>query len=93
MPLMFCSQSILMKYIRKYYIVLALLLIGLCASCSSMSMRMPVHRKKRHCDCPTFSENFISKPPIGFGYTTLKSGAEQMGNTDMLADSFTNEKT
>ena len=29
----------------------------LLAACSDKGVRMPRHRKKVHCDCPTFSEN------------------------------------
>lgn len=33
----------------------------LTASCSDKGVRMPRHRKKVHCDCPTFSELTIKK--------------------------------
>ena len=31
-----------------------LFLLSLAASCSDKGVRMPKHRKRRHCDCPTF---------------------------------------
>lgn len=33
----------------------ALLLAAMFASCSSKGVRMPKHRMRRHCNCPTFS--------------------------------------
>ena len=32
-----------------------LFLLSLLASCSDKGVHMPKHRKRRHCDCPTFS--------------------------------------
>ena len=39
----------------KIYCV-AVLLLGVCAGCSPKGVSMPRHRKHRHCDCPTFSQ-------------------------------------
>lgn len=35
--------------------MLALLLFAFFAACSSKGVHMPKHRKRRHCDCPTFA--------------------------------------
>ncbi|MBQ7279187.1 MAG: hypothetical protein IJR13_00490 [Bacteroidales bacterium] len=42
----------------KKNILIVLLLLGsiILVSCSN-SIRMPKHRKRAHCDCPTFSLN------------------------------------
>lgn len=39
-------------------LLLALMLTAFVAGCSSKGVRMPKHRKRRHCDCPTFAEKF-----------------------------------
>lgn len=38
------------------YIVVAVLLMGFATGCSPKGVHMPRHRKKSHCNCPTFSE-------------------------------------
>ena len=40
--------------------LLAILLLLFAAGCSSKGVHMPKHRKRRHCDCPTFA---IVLPP------------------------------
>lgn len=41
---------------RRLTIVVVLLLAGvLMCGCSRKGVHMTKHRKKRHCDCPTFS--------------------------------------
>ena len=35
--------------------LLALFLLAFAAGCSDKGVHMPKHRKRRHCDCPTFS--------------------------------------
>ncbi len=46
-----------MKHTRRNlsYTLLALLLLSFLASCSDKGVHMPKHRKRRHCDCPTFA--------------------------------------
>ena len=41
----------------KRNICLLALVALLAAACSDKGVRMPRHRKKVHCDCPTFAEN------------------------------------
>lgn len=38
-------------------VLLGVLLLSFAAGCSNKGVHMPKHRKRRHCDCPTFSEN------------------------------------
>lgn len=40
---------------RTKKIVIFLGIILLAAACSNKGVRMPKHRKRTHCDCPTFS--------------------------------------
>ena len=46
-----------MKTPRRHIALLltGLFLLSLLASCSDKGVRMPKHRKRRHCDCPTFT--------------------------------------
>ena len=46
-----------MKHTRRNlsYTLLTLLLLSFLASCSDKGVHMPKHRKRRHCDCPTFT--------------------------------------
>lgn len=37
-------------------LLLVLILMALCASCSNKGVQMPKHRMRRHCNCPTFSQ-------------------------------------
>lgn len=46
-----------MKHLRHTPIVLMLMALLLLCSCSNKGAHMPKHRKKRHCNCPTFSMN------------------------------------
>ena len=36
-------------------LLILLLLAGLLCGCSARGAHMPKHRKKHHCNCPTFS--------------------------------------
>jgi hypothetical protein len=49
-----------MKYTRRNLslTLLAILLLAFAAGCSSKGVHMPKHRKRRHCDCPTFAEHY-----------------------------------
>ena len=38
-------------------VLLAIMLLATLAACSSKGVHMPKHRKRRNCDCPTFSES------------------------------------
>lgn len=40
----------------KRLLLVAALLLGLLCGCSPRGAHMPTHRKKRHCDCPTFAQ-------------------------------------
>lgn len=46
-----------MKHTRRNLSLslLTLLLLSFLASCSNKGVHMPKHRKRRHCDCPTFA--------------------------------------
>ena len=46
-----------MKHTRRNISLslLSLLLLAFVAGCSSKGVHMPKHRKRRHCDCPTFA--------------------------------------
>ena len=48
-----------MKTPRRHIarLLTGLFLLSLLASCSDKGVHMPKHRKRRHCDCPTFSIN------------------------------------
>ncbi|MCQ2294748.1 MAG: hypothetical protein MJZ67_03745 [Bacteroidales bacterium] len=52
-----------MKHSRRNIVLLFLasLLAVAAAGCSNKGIHMPKHRKRRHCNCPTFTEN-ISSP-------------------------------
>ena len=56
-----------MKHTRRNLslTLLALLLLSLLASCSNKGVHMPKHRKRRHCDCPTFAYQQSSPIPDG----------------------------
>lgn len=41
--------------------LLVLFLLAVAAGCSDKGVHMPKHRKRRHCDCPTFSH--LTPPP------------------------------
>lgn len=56
-------------WIRPQLLMAVLVLAGLLTSCSDKGVHMPKHRKRRHCDCPTFS---LATPPS----TLLPSPAE-----------------
>ena len=43
-------------YRNTALLLLGALLLSFAAGCSSRGVHMPKHRKRRHCDCPTFSE-------------------------------------
>ena len=60
-----------MKHTRRNLslALLALLLFAFLAACSSKGVHMPKHRKRRHCDCPTFSEAKSANPMPGTTYT------------------------
>ena len=51
-----------MKHTRRNLslILLALLLLAFLGACSSKGVHMPKHRKRRHCDCPTFAERQVA---------------------------------
>ena len=53
-----------MKHTRRNLslTLLALLLLSFLASCSNKGVHMPKHRKRRHCDCPTFAYQQQSSP-------------------------------
>ena len=53
-----------MKTPRRHIALLltGLFLLSLLASCSDKGVRMPKHRKRRHCDCPTFTLNTPPQP-------------------------------
>ncbi|MBQ4376314.1 MAG: hypothetical protein II793_01295 [Bacteroidales bacterium] len=42
---------------KKAAIVVIVLCSMMLGACSSKGVRMPKHRKRTHCDCPTFSMN------------------------------------
>ena len=42
--------------------LLAILLLLFAAGCSSKGVHMPKHRKRRHCDCPTFATTPSPQP-------------------------------
>ena len=42
--------------------LLAILLLLFVAGCSSKGVHMPKHRKRRHCDCPTFAAVPATQP-------------------------------
>lgn len=46
-----------MKHTRRNLslTLLTLLLLAFLAACSNKGVHMPKHRKRRHCDCPTFA--------------------------------------
>ena len=48
--------------------LLALLLLAFLSACSSKGVHMPKHRKRRHCDCPTFT---IVLPPQPTSVTAI----------------------
>ncbi|MBQ3983114.1 MAG: hypothetical protein II633_05010 [Bacteroidales bacterium] len=47
-----------MKHPRRTLslLFLSVLLLAFMASCSNKGVHMPKHRKRRHCDCPTFAQ-------------------------------------
>lgn len=50
-----------MKHPRRNIalLMLSLLLAAFVAGCSDRGVHMPKHRKRTHCDCPTFSEHIV----------------------------------
>ncbi len=38
----------------------------LCSACSNKGVHMPKHRKKTHCNCPTFSYNEMPQNSIDY---------------------------
>ena len=57
---------------RNIILVLSLVALLLTAGCSSKGVRMPKHRKQRHCDCPTFTmaaaeTQHDGRMPVGMG--------------------------
>ncbi|MBO4752538.1 MAG: hypothetical protein J5526_07325 [Bacteroidales bacterium] len=47
---------------KRYAIYIMLALVCLLASgCSKKGSAMPKHRKRKHCDCPYFSQNTIQE--------------------------------
>ena len=62
---------------RRIALVLTgLFLLSLMASCSDKGVHMPKHRKRRHCDCPTFALGVRASSPAfpglqGFEYGGL----------------------
>ena len=55
-----------MKHTRRNISLplLAILLLAFAAGCSSKGVHMPKHRKRRHCDCPTFTETQTVQPLV-----------------------------
>ncbi len=55
-----------MKHTRRNIslTLLAILLLAFAAGCSSKGVHMPKHRKRRHCDCPTFTETQTVQPLV-----------------------------
>ena len=55
-----------MKHTRRNIslTLLAILLLAFAAGCSSKGVHMPKHRKRRHCDCPTFTETQTAQPLV-----------------------------
>ncbi len=58
-----------MKHVRRTLSLafLAVLLLSFLAGCSRKGVHMPKHRKRRHCDCPTFVMNRTATPPAADG--------------------------
>lgn len=44
-------------------LILAAFLLMFAAGCSNKGIHMPKHRKRRHCNCPTFAENMPVQTP------------------------------
>jgi len=53
--------------LRLRTLLASLVLAGLLASCSSKGVHMPKHRKRRNCDCPTFSLTIPTSQPHADG--------------------------
>ncbi|MBQ9864417.1 MAG: hypothetical protein IJM33_03660 [Bacteroidales bacterium] len=53
-----------MRHTRRNILLalIALMLLTTLAACSNKGVHMPKHRKRRHCDCPTFTETYTSHP-------------------------------
>ena len=53
-----------MKHTRRNlsFTLLTLLLLAFLAACSNKGVHMPKHRKRRHCDCPTFASAPAPQP-------------------------------
>lgn len=47
--------------------ILALLMLSFLTGCSSKGVHMPKHRKRRNCDCPTFSMNTPTLQTANYG--------------------------
>ena len=58
-----------MKHCRRNIVLtlMSLLLLSFLASCSSKGVHMPKHRKRRNCDCPTFSQSLPPSQPHADG--------------------------
>lgn len=58
-----------MKHTRRNlsYTLLTLLLLAFFAACSDKGVHMPKHRKRRHCDCPTFALSSPAPTPSTYG--------------------------
>lgn len=65
-------KAVIIKFIRSFLsivsmkkaTIVAIVLCGLMlGACSSKGVRMPKHRKRTHCDCPTFSMNETTEQP------------------------------
>lgn len=61
-----CESRVIinMRHTRRNILLalLAMMLLTTLAACSNKGVRMPKHRKRRHCDCPTFTETYTSSP-------------------------------
>lgn len=58
-----------MRHTRKNILLalIALMLLTTLAACSNKGVRMPKHRKRRHCDCPTFAQSSPAPTPSTYG--------------------------
>lgn len=43
-------------------VLLAIMLAAFAAGCSNKGIHMPKHRKRRHCNCPTFAQYTQENP-------------------------------
>ena len=54
------------------FLVLGAFLLSVVVGCSPKGVHMPKHRKRRHCDCPTFAQQrspttASSQSPVYYG--------------------------